>query len=113
MTFRKLFSDVQRSSSNINKEFNRVASQKFNEWLDDPGQPLCGVAYALLSNWFLTDRSTARESPRAEAALKFWRALGFTVPNNRLTDPKKDAEILASRFDIWWMKQEEYQGKGK
>ena len=111
MKLRRLFDRVLRASSNLNIKFNRSASQMFKDWLDGPDGPLPSEAYALLSNWFLTERKVAKESPLADAALDFWKALFLAVPKKRLTDSKKDHEVLPLRFEFWWDEQQSRQDK--
>lgn len=85
----------------------------FNEWFGNLNLPLKGKAYALLSNWFLTDKKDSKESALAGNCKKLWNELFCAVPIRRLTSPEsgKNHRILSDEFALWWSKQEKCQTK--
>jgi hypothetical protein len=109
--FRRLLSGVETASANWRKgmHFNQRAYKAFEDWIEGRSDKLPGFAYALLSNWFLTSLKFIRESPRGQAALRFWKVLFCEIPQKRLTDPKRNDKILHERFQFWWDKQQECQ----
>jgi len=113
--FRRLLSEVETASANWRKgmHFNQRAYKAFEDWIDEPSRPLPGFAYALLSNWFLTSLKFIRESPRGEAALRFWNRLFCVIPKERITDTKRDEKILHEKFRLWWDKQQKFQRSNK
>ncbi len=108
---KELHKKVETSSANWRKDmhFNKKASDAFEKWFSDPSMPLPGYAYALLSNWFKTGLKFIVESPRGISALELWKSMFCAVPDNRLTDPKKDYKILLAKFNLWWPKQQDCQ----
>jgi hypothetical protein len=109
--FRKLLTDVETASANWrrNIHFNRKAYKAFEKWIANPDRPLQEFAYALLSNWFLTDLKFIKESPRGQAALRFWNSLFCAVPEERITNPERNDKILQEKFCLWWNKQQKCQ----
>jgi len=110
--FQRLLTSVEDSSANWRKDmhFNQRAYKAFEDWIVNPSRSLPEYAYALLSNWFLTSLKFIRESPRGQAALRFWKVMFCAIPEKRLTDPKKDAKIKPEQFRMWWKKQEKSAG---
>lgn len=113
--FRRLLSEVETASANWRKDihFNQRAYKAFEKWIVNPSRPLHGCAYALLSNWFLTSLKFVRESPRGQAALRFWEFLFCAIPQERITDPERNDKILQEKFRSWWNRQQECQRSDK
>ena len=105
----KILLTTVKDTKSWGRYFNKHASQEFHRWLDDLDTPLKEQAYARLSNWFLCDMQFIRETDLAKAALELWKAMFCTIPERRLTDPKRDDKILRGEFDLWWPKQQECQ----
>lgn len=106
---KKLLENVERPNPEYNKPFSKDASELFNRWFENPSQPLPEAAYALLSNWFLTDCSASKSS-RAEHARMLWDALFCLRPNCRLTDWRiSGSKVMKHKFKRWWKKQSKCQ----
>ena len=107
------FARVKNAKGDRKKSLSTVAITAFEKWLDDPSHPLPSKAYALLSNWFLTELKVDREGSVSRSCGDFWDALFAIRPPKRLTQTrdKKNSEIIDIAFEVWWTKQEASQGR--
>ena len=94
---RNLFAQLKNKTSNRRQPFSKEyvhfsseSAEAFGKWLKKPNEPLPSIAYARLSNWFLTDFVVDRESPLGYAAKDLWVQMGFMVPRERLTGSKSN-----------------------
>ena len=108
---RKMLESVERIYPDYNKTFSKKASVLFERWFNELEQPLDGAAYALLSNWFLTE-SPAGKKTRAQHALELWNVIFSAVPIRRLTSPDSNDKIQEEEFKLWWPKQQKCQEEG-
>jgi len=106
---RTLLQAVETADGKNPGGFNDDAAKEFRGWLDTRDRPLLEQAYALLSNWFLTDRECCRDSERGHAAMQMWDALFCARPEKRLTDPRRNYKILPEEFALWWPRQQACQ----
>ena len=109
----RLFATVKQAKGGRRDHLSAEATRAFEIWLRDLSQPLPSRAFALLSNWFLTEATVDRESSLGYACADFWDGL-FAVrpsPSKRLTDEKKNWQIIDLRFEVWWGNQVKVQGK--
>jgi hypothetical protein len=109
---RALLQAVEKADGVNRQNFDGNAAREFRRWLGAPHTPLLERAYALLSNWFLTDRGCCRDSACGYAAGQMWDALFCARPERRLTDPKKNYKILPEEFALWWERQQACQRRG-
>ena len=109
---KNMFKKVQNSRADGQK-ISQNCINYFNEWIGSPNLPLKEEAYALLSNWFLTDKPNSKKSALSSNCEKLWNELFSTVPKRRLTssESRKNHKIISVEFDLWWSKQEKCQGK--
>jgi len=108
---RQLIEALDKEDGIWPRHFNTDASKEFHRWLSNLNTPLREQAYARLSNWFLTDKESCRNSPLGQVALELWNALFCSKPDIRLTNSKRDHKILRERFELWWPKQSDCQEK--
>ncbi len=91
------------------KPFDEDASKLWQEWIENPRQPLQETAYCILSNWFLTE-SPASISIRAGLALILWHKLFCAIPDSRLTNWEiSSRKVIPYKFRQWWKKQQKCQ----
>lgn len=94
------------------KPFNKDASKLWQEWIENPRQPLQETTYCVLSNWFLTESCAASRSIRAGLALILWRKLFCAIPDGRLTKwEQSGSKVVPCKFERWWNKQQKCQGE--
>jgi hypothetical protein len=111
---RVLLEAIKKSTGASDKRALRTSAVvAFESWLDDPGQPLPSHAYARLSNWFLTEKRNDRESALAGRCAEMWDELFVARPQKRLTLTDANADIVDITFQVWWMVQQERQGRNQ
>jgi len=104
-TARKLLRKIEGIYADFKKQFSKKALKLWQEWIENPKQPLQEEAYCLLSNWFLVENS-ASISIRAGLALLLWHKLFCAIPDNRLTVWEiSDEKVIPEEFNKWWKKQ--------
>ena len=106
---RKLLPKVYKVHYDYKKEFNQKAKKLWDEWIENPNEPLKELSYACLTNWFLNEQRGAKTTIRGGFSLLLWCKLFCAVPEERLTDPTEDYKIIPERFNLWWPKQQKCQ----
>ena len=108
-TARILLPKINVIYKDFKKPFDKCASKLWQEWIENPSQPLQEKAYCVLSNWFLGE-GPAKTAIRAGLALILWHKLFCAIPDSRLTDWKiSDSKVIPCRFERWWIKQQQCQ----
>jgi hypothetical protein len=82
------------------------ARAELRTWLQNSRLPLKSFAYALVSNWFLTNSPGDRNSSIARICQELWDELFAYRPEwpERLTDPSRNDTILRDRFEDFYSK---------
>ncbi len=106
---RGLLDDVVNADG-LDKDFSSEGERILREWLKDPTQPLPFVGPALVSNWFMTSQSGARNSERGLAARRLWDGLFLATPLERLTETNNNDRIILRACETWWVTQSAWQG---
>ena len=109
---KRLFAKVKNARGGRRDHLSAEAVLAFDEWLQDVSQPLPSRAYALVSNWFLTEATVDRETSLGHACAGFWDALFAVRPGKRLTPTDRNSQIFDLAFDVWWGHQQKAQGQG-
>jgi hypothetical protein len=109
---KRLFAKVRSARGGRRDHLSSIATQVFEQWLQDVSMPLPSCAYGLLSNWFLTDATVDRESMLGYACADFWDVLFAVRPHKRLTSIDRNSQVLDLPFEVWWGNQQKAQGQG-
>ena len=101
---KKCLDDISREKHR-EVTLKKRARDELLAWIDDPTKPLKSEAYALLSNWFLTN-SGDRQSSVALYCERLWDLLFNVRPDRRLTSPEpgRNHIILPSEFQSFFRK---------
>lgn len=98
------FARLKTARGGRGRYLSRVAQQDLDRWQGDPASPLPSRAYALVSNWFLTEAEVDKESILGDLCGDFWDALFAVRPPKRMTPVDGNDSIQDLPFEVWWRK---------
>ncbi len=106
-----VFARVKNAKGGRREHLSWDAVARIESWLSNLSMPLPSRAYALLSNWFLTEATVDRETSLGQCCGDLWDELFNVPPAQRLTErePNHNTTIIDIRFHAWWKKQEASQ----